>query len=90
MIEEILASFLADGEKYIRRGMPDLARECCKGIIIGLWRIRNDPAATMSDEIGELIPDCTREVLEIWGNEVGDPAQVQLLLEWMKEEGIPT
>ncbi len=88
MIEEILEEYMLELRSYAERGMAEVGREYCKGIILGLWHIQTDSHADILDELPDGITDFIETVIEEWEKMVSNPDEKRLLRVWMEQEKI--
>ena len=76
MLEEALEPFIDEMEKYRKRGMPDMAKRYCIGIIKGLQNFKDDSVSDLLDYAEDMPGENIEKVFDKWKE--GHPSEEEI------------
>ena len=76
MIEQVLAPFLQDLQKYQAMGLPTHAKEVCIGLLLGLYQFEHESTNEFKDWAVDAPAEFAREIIDRWRN--GLPSQADV------------
>ncbi len=66
MLDEAVAPFIADMKRHLELGLEEEARQCCQGILLGLYRVRAGAGNDVMGWAADFPAETAEQVLKEW------------------------
>ena len=66
MLDEAVAPFIADMKRHLELGLEEEARQCCQGILLGLYRVRDGAGNDIVGWAADFPAETAAQVLKDW------------------------
>jgi hypothetical protein len=86
MIEEILKPYEDRIKKYYGLGMPEQAKECCMGVLKGIYQVGQELQSEFKEQAPDVPGDCFGGILDEWRRRCTRKHDIQDMNEFIARE----